>query len=278
MRLDDVLVFDAELRGLRLLGSLSRPKVPVRVEDVPGAMCLWGPPAANGGHRYEVRLVPGSGVPLVEVLRAIRASKVRPPGGHLYLRGVAASFDAGTVAWLRERAAGRETTGPHAMMAYDLRSIDASAELPEGLTASVARTAEDLARLRSVARQVYVGQGEADADAGEDNVDFFHAPGTMTYLAVGQNGQTVSTGSILLVDGVANVWTVATLPAARGQGAASAIVRAACAEARLQGAWAAVLRTSDDLARENGLYYNVGFRFVGHEHAWNLDSVDELDL
>lgn len=278
MRIDDVLVFDAELRGLRRLGNLPRPKVPVRAEDVPGALCLWGPTDADRGQRYEVRLLPGSGVPLADVLRAVRASEIRPPGANLYLRGVAASFDAGAVALLRTLGAARDTGGPHAMMAYDLRSLDAGAELPGGLTATVARTAEELAELRSVARQVYVGQDEAAAEEGDDEVDFYHAPGTMTYLAVSQQGRTVSTGSILVVDGVANVWTVATLPAARGQGAASAIMRAACVEARRQGASVAALRTTDDLAKDNGLYYNVGFRLVGHEQAWNLDGIDTLEI
>ena len=102
------------------------------------------------------------------------------------------------------------------------------------------------------------------------------APTVMTYLAVNENDRPISTGSILIVDDVANVWSVATLPSARGRGAATAIMRAICAEARRQGARVAALRTTDDLARPHGLYGNVGFALVGHERIWNLDNVDQL--
>jgi predicted GNAT family acetyltransferase len=99
----------------------------------------------------------------------------------------------------------------------------------------------------------------------------------MTYLAVrGPDGSVISTGSILIVNGVANIWSVATTPAARGQGAATAITRACCIEAAKRGATVAALRTTDDLARPGGLYSNVGFELLGHEHIWELDNIDNL--
>lgn len=172
---------------------------------------------------------PRSGVRLEDLLRALRESPIRVPGGHLQLRGVATSFGPATVAALGSHGGYQVTDGPYTMMALDLAPL-------------------------------------------EDEADFFHAPGTMTYLVVSENGRAVSTGGILVVDGVANIWSVATLPAARGRGAATAIIRAACAEARRQGARVAALRTSEDLARKDGLYERVGFEVVGHEHVWNLDG------
>lgn len=81
MVIDDVLVFRAEVKGLRTLAKLPRPKVRITSEELPGALCLWEP------------------------------------------------------------------------------------------------------------------HDPSDAEAGVD-ADFFHAPGTMTYLAVSENGSAVSTGSI----------------------------------------------------------------------------------
>jgi GNAT superfamily N-acetyltransferase len=277
MVIDDVLVFSAELQGLRRLANLPRPKVMLCPEDVPGALCLWGPGNVNGGHRDDVRLVPGSGVPIVDVLRAAERSGRRAPGGHVLIRGVAASFDPTSLAVLHSLGAQRDPDGPYTMMALDLRTHDDTAEPSPGLPVTVATDAESLAQLRSVVGQVYCDGAESAAAGHADEADFYHAPGTMTYLAVTEDGQAVSTGSILIVDGVANIWSVATLPAARGRGAASAIMRAACAEARRQGALVAALRTTEDLARPNGLYQRVGFSVVGHEHAWTLDHVDALN-
>lgn len=277
MIIDDVLVFSAELDGLRRLGNLLRPKVTIRPEDVPGASCLWEG-NANGGHRDAIRLLPESGVPLRDVLRAVQHSRRRVPGGHLDIRGVGMSFDSTAVSLLRSLGAQRDTVGPHAMMALDLRSLDDTVEHTPGLTATVATDAASLAQLRSVVGQVYAGRDAAEAAEADNDADFYHAPGTMTYLAVSENGQAVSTGSFLIAGDVANIWSIATLPAARGRGAASAILRAACAEARRQGARAAGLRTTEQLARPDGLYHGVGFSFVGHEQAWNLHGVDALSV
>ena len=162
------------------------------------------------------------------------------------------------------------------MMALDLRSPADTAEQPSGITATVATDAASLAQLRSVVGQVYAGLDAADVEGADNEADFYHAPGVMTYLAVSEHGRAVSTGSFLIAGEVANIWSVATLPTARGRGAASAILRAACAEARRQGALVAGLRTTEDLARADGFYQAVGFSSVGHERVWNVDDIDAL--
>jgi GNAT superfamily N-acetyltransferase len=277
MVIDDVLVFSAELYGLRRLGSLPRPKVSLQAEDLPGVSCLWEG-NTHGGHRDRIQLVPNSGVPFENVLRAVQQSRRRVPGGHLDIRGLDGSFAPEAVRLLRSLGAEQDIEGPHTLMALDLRSLDDAAPLPARMTASVATDAESLAQLRSVVGQVYAGTDAEEAARADHEADFYHAPGTMTYLAVSENGQAVSTGSVLIIDGVANIWSVATLPTARGRGAASAIMRAACAEARRQGALVAGLRTTEELAKRGGLYHSVGFSVVGHERAWNLDHVDALEL
>lgn len=277
MIIDDVLVFNAEREGLRTLANLPRPKVTIRPEDIPGAACLWET-NTTGGHRDAIRLVPGSGVPLEDVLRAVQRSRRRASGGHLEIRGVSASFDPAAVTLLRSLGAQQDIQGPHTMMALDLRTFDDTTEQASGLTATVATDADSLARLRSVVGQVYAGRDASETAQADNDADFYHAPGTMTYLLVSEHGQAVSTGSILIAGGVANIWSVATLPAARGRGAASAIMRAACAEARRQGALVAGLRTTEELARTDGLYDSVGFTSVGHERAWNLDNIDSVRL
>lgn len=273
MVLDDVLVVTAELEGMRRLARLPRPKVRVVQEDLPGASCIWSQSETAGGHRDLIRLRPRSGVPLVDTLRAIRLSSKRVPDGHMELRGTRASFLEEDD--LLQRLGGRENLSlPRALMARSLEELST----PVGLEVTVARDEESLARLRSVVGQVFADKSATEAEQADVEADFFHAPGVMTYLAVNEGGRTISTGSLLIVDGVANVWSVATIPSARGQGAATAIMATLCDEARNQGASAAVLRTTDELASPGALYDRVGFAAVGHERIWELDGVDHLDL
>lgn len=277
MVIDDNLVITAELEGLRRLARLPRPKVKVVQEDVPGASCIWSQSDTEGGHRDMVRLRPNSGVPMMNTLRAIRESTHRLPGGHLELRGAESSFAPETE--LLEKLGARENlTLPTALMTRDLGNLTGGLALTSPqLSVMVAVDAESLTRLRSVVAQAFTTATADEADGSNVEADFFHAPETMTYLAVKKNDSVISTGSILVVDGVANVWSVATLPSARGQGAATAIMEAICIEAKRQGAAVAALRTTDELARDGGLYNKVGFTLVGHEQIWELDHVDNLD-
>jgi GNAT superfamily N-acetyltransferase len=277
--MDANLVITAELEGMRRLARLDRPRIHVRQEDVPGASCIWNLDKQEGGHRDLVRLRPGSGVGLFETLESIRASQQRQAGGHLEIRGAAADLDE--EAEFLAALGGREIlTLPRALMARRVgAAADDVAPLDSGLTVSVADTPESLAALRVVVAQSFAGRNEADSRPSDVEADFFHAPGVMTYLAVrDRDGGVISTGSILVVDGVANVWSVATAPSARGRGAASAIMRAVCLEAPKRGAEFAALRTTDELARPGGLYSAVGFELLGHERIWELDNIDDVDL
>ncbi|WP_443350814.1 GNAT family N-acetyltransferase [Brachybacterium tyrofermentans] len=157
-------------------------------------------------------------------------------------------------------------------------------QLGDGLSVEVADDAESLVKLRKVVGQAFSqepeetenGVTEEEAEEVDVEADLFHAPGVMTYLAVRAGDSVISAGSILIVDRVANVWSVATAPEYRGQGAATAIMRAVCREASQRGAEVAALRTTDDLARSGGLYDSLGFKLLGHERIWELDDVDSL--
>jgi len=279
MIMDANLVITAELEGMRRLARLDRPRIHVLQEDIPGASCIWNLDKHEGGHRDLVRLRPGSGVRLLEILESIRASKQRQAGGHLEIRGSAADLD-GEAGFLTALGGREIRTLPRALMAKRVgAAASEEGSLEPGLTVSVADTPESLAELRVVVAQSFADRSEEDTSQPDVEADFFHAPGVMTYLAVrDRNGGVISTGSILVVDGVANVWSVATAPSARGRGAASAIMRAVCIEAPKRGAMFAALRTTDELARPGGLYAAVGFEFLGHERVWELDNIDDVGL
>jgi GNAT superfamily N-acetyltransferase len=116
------------------------------------------------------------------------------------------------------------------------------------------------------------------ASTYDPETDFYSAPDTMTYFAVHEGGRVISAASILIVNGIANVWSVGTEESARGRGAASVVVHACLVEAHRQGAYAAALGTSLELAREGGLYNRLGFEIIGHEHGWTLANFDRIEL
>lgn len=79
------------------------------------------------------------------------------------------------------------------------------------------------------------------------------------------DGRTVSVAAVTDHDGDAGVMFVATVPAARDQGLAAALLRGALRDARARGA-----RTSSLLATAMGipLYARLGYRDLGRAHLW----------
>jgi ribosomal protein S18 acetylase RimI-like enzyme len=111
----------------------------------------------------------------------------------------------------------------------------------------------------------------------DQETDFYSAPGTMEYIAVWHHDEVISGASFLIVDGIANIWSVATRESARGRGVASIVVHACLVEAHRIGAHAASLGTTEDLARPRGLYNRLGFETIGHEIGWTINDVDSID-
>ncbi|MFM7320530.1 MAG: GNAT family N-acetyltransferase [Armatimonadota bacterium] len=78
-------------------------------------------------------------------------------------------------------------------------------------------------------------------------------------------GAPVATASTLVSDGVVGLYNVATKPALRGNGYATAMTRAAIRVAAALGAPAAVLQSSP---QGTGLYKRLGFRHLGNVEQW----------
>jgi GNAT superfamily N-acetyltransferase len=133
---------------------------------------------------------------------------------------------------------------------------------------NVPETWDEYLEVRRLTSKVF-GSGKS---AYDPESDFYNAPEIMTCVAGVERGQVISAASILIVEGIANVWSVCTDENARGRGVASAVVHACLLEAHRQGAHAAVLGTSLELAKTDGLYNRLGFETVGHEHGWTIDE------
>ena len=87
------------------------------------------------------------------------------------------------------------------------------------------------------------------------------------HLAARVDGEIASYAGLYLDDGVAQVEDVATLPAYRRQGLASAIVLHAVAEARRSGA-ELVFLVADESDSPKELYGRLGFDPIGVEHVF----------
>jgi ribosomal protein S18 acetylase RimI-like enzyme len=95
-----------------------------------------------------------------------------------------------------------------------------------------------------------------------DRVGQLIGVGLMTVVAAVRDGVALCSGLFPgVVDGVAELCAIATLPAARRQGLASAVTEGLAAEARRRGAGTVFLSATDDSVAR--LYERAGFRRVG---------------
>jgi GNAT superfamily N-acetyltransferase len=100
------------------------------------------------------------------------------------------------------------------------------------------------------------------------NARMLAAPGVTLYL--GRAGsEPVSTGMSIVAEGVAGVYFIGTLPAARGRGYGEAITARIHADATAAGCHAAILQSSPSGLR---VYERLGYRTVFTYHAWTLPA------
>jgi GNAT superfamily N-acetyltransferase len=271
----DTDIARAERDGMKLLAAHPRPRVPFTGESLPGAFALWRT-NGSGAHTDTVRLDPEHPAPLNDTLRAIRTSPNRVPGGSVVIRAVEHTLDAADTALLDRLASAPPSTGY--LMACSLAGTlrEHRSFLLDGAEIHVRTPATDTEYLglRCLASDVF-GGGSANYDPA---ADFYSAPDVLTYLGAYVGERPIAAASILVVDDIANIWSVCTRESERGRGAASAVTRACLAEARRQGAHTAVLGTDRHLARPGGLYNRLGFETIGHEHGWTLPAFDRLQI
>jgi predicted GNAT family N-acyltransferase len=265
----------AEVNDMKLLANLPRPNVPFEPEIFDGALCLWRT-RGDGSHTDNIRLDPTTRPSVTDVLHRAKLSPLRVRSGNLLVGAVENTLSADDVALLDRLASSPKSTGY--IMARSLAHVldESRPRLRDGqdFHARSPETEAEYLEIRQLAADIFGG----GASTYDPETDFYNAPDTMTYVAVHEQNKVIAAASILIVDGVANVWIVCTRESARGRGAASVVTHACLVEAYRQGATAAVLGTNHDLARPGGIYNRLGFETVGHEYGWMFNDFDRLAL
>lgn len=143
-------------------------------------------------------------------------------------------------------------------MAVNVANLNENLPTPSGLT--VQRVTDDETRKQWI--QVFAaGFGMPDfvADAFYDFMSYDNPETTLAYIG-GLNGQPVATSLLVLAAGVAGIYNVATLPAARRQGIGAIMTLVPLREARKRDYHVGILHASD-MGVE--LYRSLGF----HEYC-----------
>jgi len=125
----------------------------------------------------------------------------------------------------------------------------------------------DAGELDGVVRAVLREWFEVEPDAAIGQLvrldrDVLRAAGKR-WFGIRDGGRVVSAGTLLELDGLAYVDDVATLPASRGRGHASAVVTRIAEEARRAGAGEVMLLADPGAARVIAMYERLGFREAG---------------
>lgn len=266
----------AELRGMKLLAELPRPRVSVAVEFIDGALSLWNT-RGTGSHVDNIRLDPDKDLDITHLFHAVQRSTLRVPGGSVFIRGLKGMIKEHDQEVLEQLTSRQASTGY--LMARSLEGIQQTSSLPQLHSGSTIRvgvpeSTDEYLAIRKLVDGIFRGEERAY----DPETDFYHGPSIMTTIAAWEEGEVIAGASILIVNGIANIWSVATRASARNRGMASIVTHASLVEAARLGAHAASLGTSQSLARPNGLYNRLGFEIVGHEIGWMISNVDEINL
>jgi len=125
---------------------------------------------------------------------------------------------------------------------------------PSKYTTAIIGDSEERARLLRMVGDVY--------DDPDGLTEFFHGAGAADIVGAFDGDRLVSSATVVTAGDTANLWSVATAQAERGQGAASAVVAAALDHAVAAGCSRAGLGTSDEVV---SWYSRFGFAEVGRE-------------
>jgi GNAT superfamily N-acetyltransferase len=157
-------------------------------------------------------------------------------------------------------------------MAADVRSIRNQVPPPAGLAIV---PVEDRTALLPWIQVMRVGFGVSELAQGR-LLELFAAvalePPMHTYLAM-LDGRPVATSQLFLGAGVAGIYNVTCLPAARGRGIGTAVTLAPLLEARRQGYDLSILQASD---LGHPVYRRLGFQDYGRLHTFEFGSDAEV--
>ena len=101
--------------------------------------------------------------------------------------------------------------------------------------------------------------GDADADADAQWASFRRVESPSAYAAVMRGDEVIAVGRAVIDDGWAGVFSMATLPHARGNGAARSVLAALAEWAGSQGAERLYLQVRSDNVPALRLYELMGF-------------------
>jgi GNAT superfamily N-acetyltransferase len=172
-------------------------------------------------------------------------------------------------AQLRAHGFGYDSDTPG--MAVDLNTLDARINTPPNL---IIQPVRDLTTLKTWTEIFMAGYG-LPADWAPKFYDIVASlglePPTVNYLAY-WDGKPVATASLFIAAGVAGVYNVATLPAARGKGIGAAVTLAPLIDARDLGLRVGTLQSSE---MGFSVYQRLGFTEVCKidNFFWRFDGV-----
>lgn len=146
----------------------------------------------------------------------------------------------------------------HPLMAADAEEL---APFTPELEVRVVRPSDDLVAVETVAQEAFGRPGEGPDPGTLDQRRARVAEGHPTVVAAFVDGQPVARGGHTAVGAVAEITGVATLPAYRGRGLASAVTAVLAADAARRGARLLWLSAADLAAAR--LYARLGFREIG---------------
>lgn len=102
----------------------------------------------------------------------------------------------------------------------------------------------------------------------------FDTPGTFGLIAAGEDGAPLGLCLYRVIADQAEILTICVLPAARGTGAARAMIADAAADAAARGATRLFLEVSVNNAPARGLYTASGFSPIGLRKDYYKEQVD----
>lgn len=163
----------------------------------------------------------------------------------------------------RLKARGFVWEGPLPGMAVELGHLKQGPAAPQGLTVERVTSAEGI---REWTQACALGFGLPDfvRDAFGEMMSHADPSATQAYVAR-LDGQAVASSLMLLAAGVAGIYNVATVPAARRKGIGAAVTLAPLLQAREQGYKVGILHSSEMGA---SVYKSLGFREYCQLSQW----------